>query len=62
MPDISGGEVASQIEADPTLKNTPIVFLTATAVKDYEGIVASRGLIRKPATVEEIIECIEKNL
>lgn len=62
MPDISGGEVALQIEADPDLKNTRIVFLTATAVKDYEGIVASRDLIRKPATVEEIIECIEKNL
>ncbi len=62
MPEISGGEVASQIEADPDLKNTQIVFLTATAEKDYEGIVASRALIRKPATVEEIIECIEKNL
>jgi len=62
MPDISGGEVASQIEADPDLKNTQIVFLTATGEKDYEDIVASRALIRKPATVEEIIECIEKNL
>ncbi len=62
MPEISGGEVASQIEADPDLKNTQIVFLTATAEKDYESIVANRALIRKPATVEEIIECIEKNL
>ena len=31
MPDMNGGDVALQIEADRNLKNTPIVFLTGSA-------------------------------
>lgn len=31
MPALDGGEVAGQIQADPVLKDTPFMFLTATA-------------------------------
>ena len=62
MPDMSGGEVAFQIEADRKLKDTPIVFLTAAAKKEDEGMIAGRHFIAKPVTVEEVIDCIEKNL
>lgn len=31
MPALDGGEVAAQIQADPALKDTPFLFLTATA-------------------------------
>src|SRR5205085_2625164 len=31
MPGMDGGEVAGQIQADPDLKDTPFMFLTATA-------------------------------
>ena len=62
MPDISGGDVASQIEADGSVKDTPIVFLTAAAKKEAEGMIAGRVFIAKPVTVEEVIDCIEKNL
>jgi CheY-like chemotaxis protein len=31
MPGLDGGEVAAQIQADPLLKDTPFLFLTATA-------------------------------
>jgi len=60
MPDMSGGEVAYHIGADPNVKNTPIVFLTSLAKK--EDIDAGRAFIAKPVTVEEVIDCIEKNL
>ncbi len=33
MPDMNGGDIALQIEADKLLKNTPIVFLTGSAPK-----------------------------
>ncbi len=62
MPDTSGGEVASQIGDDRTVKDTPIVFLTAAAKKEDEGIIAGRTILAKPVTVEEVIDCIEKNL
>jgi CheY-like chemotaxis protein len=32
MPEMDGGDVAAQIQADPALKHIPIVFLTATCV------------------------------
>lgn len=31
MPDTDGGEVAAQIQGDPKLRGTPIIFLTALA-------------------------------
>src|SRR5437660_9816385 len=33
MPGKDGGEVAARIHADPKLKNTPIIFLTALATR-----------------------------
>ena len=62
MPDMGGGEVAFQIKNDRNVKDIPIVFLTAAAEKEDEGINAGRTVIAKPATVEEVIACIEKNL
>ncbi len=60
MPDMSGVEVAFQIGGNRNVKNTPIVFLTATAKK--EDVIAGHAFIAKPVTVEEVIDCIEKNL
>ena len=62
MPDMGGGEVAFQIADDLNLENTPIVFLTAAAKKEDEGIIAGRAIIAKPVTAEEVIDCIERNL
>jgi len=31
MPGLDGGEIAGQIQADPALRDTPFMFLTATA-------------------------------
>src|SRR5262245_22432169 len=33
MPGMVGGDVASALQADPDLKSTPIVFLTAAVTK-----------------------------
>ena len=44
MPRLFGGDVASKIRADPSLKDTPIVFLTATVTKarvqEHEGLIS----------------------
>ncbi len=62
MPGMDGGDVAFQIEADRNVKKTPIVFLTAVVKKEDLGIITGRDFISKLVTVEEIIDCIEKNL
>jgi CheY-like chemotaxis protein len=65
MPRMPGGNVAAQIDADPQLKGTPIVFLTAAVrkhqVEENEGIICEHPCLAKPATVDEVIAMIEKH-
>src|SRR5436190_583104 len=64
MPRVPGGNVVAQIQADAELKDTPIVFLTAAVqrsrVELNDGIISGLPCLAKPATVEEIIDMIEK--
>jgi CheY-like chemotaxis protein len=66
MPRLPGGNVAAQIDADPELKNTPIVFLTAAVrkhqVEDNDGIISGRPCLAKPASLDEVIAIIETTL
>jgi len=66
MPRMPGGNVAAQIKADPALKDTPIVFLTAAVrkhqVEENEGIICDLPCLAKPATVDEVIDAIEKHV
>ena len=65
MPRLPGGNVAAQIDSDPVLKGTPIVFLTAAVrrsqVEDNDGIICEHPCLAKPATVDEVIAMIEKH-
>lgn len=65
MPRLPGGNVAALFEADPALKGTPIVFLTAAVrrsqVEDNDGIICERPCLAKPASVEEVVAMIEKH-
>src|SRR5262245_20916057 len=65
MPRMPGGNVAALIDADPQLKGTPIVFLTAAVrkhqVEENEGIICDHPCLAKPASVEEVIAMIEKH-
>ena len=65
MPRMPGGNVAAQLKEDPELKDIPIVFLTAAVrkhqVEENEGIICDHPCLAKPATVETVIEAIEKH-
>jgi CheY-like chemotaxis protein len=65
MPRMPGGNVASLIKADPALKDTPIVFLTAAVrkhqVEENEGIICDLPCLAKPASIESVIAMIEKH-
>ena len=66
MPDIDGGEVADSVLADPLLERTPIIFLTAVAMKkEVEargGVIGRFPFIAKPATVPDILSAIQRVL
>ena len=66
MPNMDGPDVVSLIREDKSIKDTPIVFLTAVVKEDESGSAASftRGysLLAKTVTVAELIACIKKNV
>ena len=65
MPKIDGGELATQIEADRELHDTPIMFLTAlvTHSEANSGLqIQGHPLVAKPISVPELIDAIEKHL
>ena len=65
MPEADGGDVAAQIEADPGLQKTPIIFQTALVTKaEAEAGLRMQGhpLLAKPISIPELITKIEENL
>lgn len=65
MPRLPGGNVAALIKEDAGLKDTPIVFLTAAVrkhqVEENDGIICDHPCLAKPATVDMVIDMIEKH-
>ncbi|MDD5691654.1 MAG: response regulator [Candidatus Omnitrophica bacterium] len=66
MPDMDGSDVASLIKNDQSIKDTPIVFLTAIVREEEASSQASLtreySLLAKTATVGELIACIKNNI
>src|SRR5438445_3744222 len=58
MPETDGGEVAAQIESDPTLHRTPVVFLTAlvTKAEARSGLqIQGHPFLAKPIGIADLI-------
>ena len=65
MPKIDGGELATQIQADRQLHDTPIIFLTAlvTHSEAKSGLhIQGHPMVAKPISIPELIDAIEKHL
>src|SRR5205809_2162863 len=65
MPGTDGGEVAAQIEGDPDLQRTPIIFLTALVTKAEANAglcIQGHRFLAKPVNIPELITAIEENL
>jgi CheY-like chemotaxis protein len=65
MPKIDGGELATKIEADCELHDTPIIFLTALATRGEakSGLhIQGHPFVAKPISIPELIDAIEKHL
>jgi CheY-like chemotaxis protein len=65
MPETDGGEVAAQIQTDPELQRTPVIFLTAlvTETETKAGLrIQGHPFLAKPINIPELINGIEENL
>jgi CheY-like chemotaxis protein len=66
MPELGGPDIARLIEADAELRGTPIIFLTATVLKDeidaHDGMIDGRRCIAKPAETKDLIGAIRAAL
>ena len=65
MPHKDGRDVAAQMEADPAMQRTPIIFLTALVTKaEAKGGFHIQGhpVLAKPVNISELIKRIEENL
>jgi two-component system, OmpR family, response regulator len=66
MPEMDGGAVAAELQADPQLKTTPIVFLTAIVSKEetkgHEAVIGGFSYLAKPVNLTELTRCIEQHL
>ena len=65
IPDADGGALAAEIEADPVLQGTPIVFLTALVSQDETGDtsmqIGGRPFLAKPVHPESVLAYIDKH-
>ena len=66
MPNMDGGDVSNQFKRDRQLRDTPIIFLTATVSKREagEGGLNSGGalFLAKPVSVEALVARINEHL
>ena len=65
MPKMDGGTIASQMQADPMLKKTPIVFLTAivSAQEVTPGaLIGGFTFLAKPVSLAALTKCIKENV
>ena len=66
MPGLSGGNLASQLQANPKLKGVPIVFLTAAVTREEvrarHGLVGGLPFLAKPVSLHEVLACLERHL
>ncbi len=66
MPDMEGSAVAAQIKDNESLKDTPLIFLTAALTREEAktqgSVIGGCPIIAKPVSKEDLISCVEKNI
>ena len=65
MPNARGEEVVWKLMSDRLTKLIPVVFLTAmvdTNETNGKGVLAQYPVLSKPASLNEVVSCIEQNI
>lgn len=64
MPDVSGYDVAEQLDADPDLRKIPVLFFTGvySEVGEHADRLKGRPFLTKPTSGENLVRFIEEYL
>lgn len=66
MPGLDGGRLACILQARPTMKEVPLVFLTAAVTRDevllHQGDLGGMPFLAKPVNLQEVLSCLEVHL
>jgi DNA-binding response OmpR family regulator len=66
MPELDGGELLSQLQADPILRRIPVIFLTAIVVRNEvdqnQGFIGGWFYVAKPISADGLVGVIENRL
>ena len=66
MPGKDGGEVSREIQAEPSLRGVPILFLTSLISRaeagEHETERAGKYYLAKPVMPKALIECVDRML
>jgi len=66
MPKMEGPDIAQELRQHEFLKNTPVIFLTATITKDEveaeNGRIAGHTFVAKPSSFKDLLASIQRSL
>jgi CheY-like chemotaxis protein len=66
MPEVDGGDVAARLRADPVLRQTPIVFLTALVSNEetdgHAMVSGDETFLAKPVDIGELRKTLETHI
>jgi CheY-like chemotaxis protein len=63
MPGLDGGDIAAQLQTEPTTRHIPIIFVTGAVRRDevraHHGLIGGLTYLAKPIELTELVNCIE---
>lgn len=62
LPGMDGIELAKRVGADPDLKGTPVVLMSAGRRPDGDAEGLCRAFIPKPFDIDRVVKVVEDNL
>jgi CheY-like chemotaxis protein len=66
MPGMDGGDVATRLRADPLVRDTPVIFLTAIVSNEetdgHEKVSGAETFLAKPVDIGELKKTVEKHI
>jgi CheY-like chemotaxis protein len=66
MPGMDGGDVAARLRADPLLRDTPVIFLTALVSNEetdgHEFLRGAETFLAKPVDIGELKKTVDEHI
>lgn len=65
MPGMNGVEFCHRLKTNPRTQDVPVVFVTATPVElltTQLGDCTYEGVIRKPFTIDEVLDAVQRHI